>query len=317
MSVPFFIWYGEKVLIMKSNVLKYFAVLGVLTISNSAQSMRSWDYHPKILEEYDLFVQKRVANVCFEKFMECIQDESWDSRNIKGKTDSVRFTASPRLVFDFLKDAYSSSYDFSKDALPSSQKTVMDLAGADGRVAELALFTGAKVVLVDINKDEIDEADKRIKKDRKLPKPLVANYSSYVADVLKMDEQFPGLHGQFDVIHMSNLMHFFNVEQTEKLLENLKLFLKEEGIVHGEIDSIYADPDKVAEFSKRRESGDAHPGIFSIGHRIHNYYSIESLQELFEKSGFSISKLYYTSGSTVPTQKKEKSVKVNFSIKKK
>jgi SAM-dependent methyltransferase len=194
----------------------------------------------------------------------------------------------------------------------------VDLAGADGRVAELALFTGAKVVLIDRNKEEISEANKRIKETRGLPQELIQQYQSYVANALTMDEQLPELQGKVDAIHMSNLMHFFNGEETGKLLKNIHLFLRPGGKVHGVVDSIYATSSTtIAEFLENKESGTAHPGIFPTTDGIHNYFSTKSLQELFEKFGFSTIKIYYANSSTLPTSQKESSVKVVFSFEKK
>ncbi|MBS0271033.1 MAG: class I SAM-dependent methyltransferase [Proteobacteria bacterium] len=292
-------------------ILKFFrnvAICGFLINTGTAQAMTTWDFHPSIINEYDDVVPAKTANRYFSKFAECQNDRSWCNRNIHGEDVSFRFQASPRLIFDFLKDACS----------PSTPKLVVDLAGADGRVAELALFTGAKVVLIDRNAAEILEADKRIKETRGLPQDLIQQYQSYIANALTMDEQLPQLQGKVDAIHMSNLLHFFNGEETEKLLNNIHLFLRAGGKIHGAVDSIYATPSAtIAKFLENKESGTAHPGIFPTTDGMHNYFSTESLQELFEKFGFSTIKVYYTNSSTLPTAQKESSVKVVFSFEKK
>lgn len=292
-------------------ILKFFrnfVICGFLISTGTVQAMSTWDFHPGIIDEYDDIAPARTANKYFGKFADCINDPSWCNRNIHGEDVSFRYPPNPRLTFDFLKDAYS----------PSTPKLVVDLAGADGRVAELALFTGAKVVLIDRNAAEIKEADKRIIETRGLPRELTQLYESHIANALTMDEQLAELHGNVDVIHMSNLIHFFNGEENEKVLKNIHLFLRAGGKIHGAVDSIYGtSPATVAKFLENKESGTAHPGIFPTTDGIHNYFSTESLQALFEKFGFSPIKVYYANSSTLPAAQKEKSVKVVFSFEKK
>lgn len=292
--------------------LTFIVFVGFLLNNNPVISMRIWDYHKDLINEYDNCTPPATANKNFDKFSECILDNTWKSRNIHGENDSVRFEGNPPLIFDFLKASYSSV----------GKKLVMDLAGADGRVAELALFTGARVLLIDKNYNEIEEANKRIKEKRKLPKEFVARFQSYSVDALQMDEnsQLKGFIDQIDCIHMSNLLHFFDMQQTDKLLDNIKFFLKKGGKVYGEVDSIYANASNVEEFASRlKDSTILHPGIFSIGHRIHNYYSVESLQILLERFGFSPVNIYYSDGTSykLPADCFSKSVKVVFSFEKK
>lgn len=289
--------------------LKFFqyAIIGGFLINASAAlSMKVWDHHQELFNEYDNFVPSATKNKYFEKFNDCILDREWECRNIRGENDSVRFQGNPPLIFDFLKDSYS-AFD---------QKLVMDLAGADGRVAELALFTGAKVILVDRNPSEIKEANERIKYKRNLPKEFIERYDSYSTDVLHMDKELTQFLGKVDSIHMSNLLHFFDGEQTENLLNNLGLFLKKGGRVYGEVDSIYASSSNLKMFTELKDSQQLHPGIFSIGPRIHNYYSVDSLQNLLEKFGFSPISIYYSDSfcHKLRVGKPEKSVKVVFSF---
>lgn len=286
-------------------------VILVISLLNTspALSMRTWELHPGLINEYDDCVSPVTSNQHFGKFIECIQDKSWTNRKIHGEENSIRFQGNPPLIFDFLKASYSAS----------SKKLVMDLAGADGRVAELALFTGAKVLLIDRNPIEIKDANERIKHKRKLPNEFLERYESYVVDVLQMDEKLPQFAGQIDCICMSNLIHFFNGEQTEKLLHNLSLFLKKGGKVYGEVDSIYASPKNFLEkFIVLENSDELYPGICSMGQKIHNYYSINSLQNLLKKFGFNPISIYYCNEGSLklPIESPEKSVKVVFSFEK-
>ncbi len=275
------------ILASELNATTYYSFDGDIVVEDKVVTQS----HGHFYSSYDPFLQHRTIYDSFEKFVrqkdlnsffKCIHDETWRMRRIAGEKNSSRFIASPLLILDFLEACHS------KDA----QKQIIDLGGADGRVTELALFTGAKVHLLDRNMEEIEEGRERI--TRRIPQDFGQNFTLECKDVLDISSD---VVSQYDCVYVGNLLHFFAIDQMDKFFEILNRILKPKGKVFCQLDALYGLPlEKYQELqlkSSRVKNNKYSYASFYKEDTEHYLFTLATAAEIFEKNGFSILKNYY------------------------
>ncbi|MBX9806082.1 MAG: class I SAM-dependent methyltransferase [Alphaproteobacteria bacterium] len=108
----------------------------------------------------------------------------------------------------------------------SPGKTVLELAGADGSLATLFAFAGAKrSLLLDFNPKEV-----ALFEQRKASLPEVADQlESVCCSVFDILKERPDLISQVDIIYAGNFLHFFTDKEQNFLFSIIKSLLKPKG----------------------------------------------------------------------------------------
>lgn len=220
-------------------------------------------------------------------FLEYVREEkNHSTRPISDHDYWNRFTLDDSIAIPFLKHC-------------SAKTTVIDLGGADGALSRLALFSGAVVYLIDINKAEIDKAKKDI---NNLPDDFRERFHAHCIDILKITQSFPNLQNGVDVAYAGNLLHVFDPKNTKEFFDMLNIILKPGSHFFGQVDTLYAKDEGYLMFqgdnglfNDNYSLDNPYPGFINKKGIIHNYYTITILKHTAKHHGFEVIDIYYLS----------------------
>ncbi len=128
--------------------------------------------------------------------------------------------------------------------------------------ASLRLGEKSKIIAIDIHKESLEKLEKEIKERG------IKNIETLIADITK---RLPLKNESVNIYFMSNVLHGFDEEEKQKVIEEAKRVLKKRGKI------------VVIEFKKE---------AMSIGPPFEIRISEEELTQLLEKYGFQLEKTY-------------------------
>lgn len=156
---------------------------------------------------------------------------------------------------------------------------ILDIACGSGWLAIYLASHGFKATGVDISKSAIDLANGWLAEDK------IENVDFVMADMFNMDF----LEDTFDGILINAAFEHLNYERGEEFLNNIKPFIREDGLMFGVFDKV-ATGNKgefyTLEDGSRVYTDDARKGM------LMRNYSDDELKELFERTGWEIKSWY-------------------------